>query len=246
MTISDAIKNFFRDNERYTKLMLEEKTSFFIKLLIFSFVIKNFFFILSPHTFPEELSFENVGITSPTIAEYLFSSIISLYISFLVSLPILAFNIKHRLSLFITFLTNIIFGLVISLPFLYNSKSLNYLSFILIPVVFLILSIKITKEDYLYLLKTSISLNIISAVFAPFIYLSEITNSEIIYLMINLIASFVYFIYYIKMIKARFDLSIARIILYSIFPLLTYIAVALILTKTEIFSPNIVKMLLYH
>jgi len=110
----------------------------------------------------------------------------------------------------------------------------------------MIFSIIKMKDEYLYLLKTLISLQIVIALSAPFLYLGEILENEIIYIILNLISSAVYVVYYIKMIKTKYELSIPRIIFYSVFPILTYFTLTFSLTKIEIFSSNISKLILYQ
>jgi hypothetical protein len=246
MGILYSIKLFLKDNKKYSEMMQAEKIAFFIKIIILTVVIKNLFLIISPHTFPEELSFEKAGITSPTLLEYILSSIISLYLSFLIYIPILSFNIKNEFSFIKMFLTNIIFTILAAIPFMIKIKAVYSIFFIILPLLFLIFSLKIFRKEYLYLLKTSISLHIITIVFSPFIYLGEVSENEIIYIITNLISSLAYLIYYIKMIKSRFDISIPKIIIYSIFPLIVSFIFGLLLAKADLFSSNTIKLILYQ
>ena len=246
MKISSAIKTFLIDNQKYSKLMMEEKPSFFIKLLLFTFTIKIFFLYISPHNFPEELSFEKAGIISPSLWEYIIAGVFSIYLYFSILLTILAFNIKKELSFLKIFITNTFFGLIILLPFVIKMKTISIFLILILPFLFIIFSLKKIKDEYLYLLKMSISLHIITAIFAPLLYIGEISENETIYIIINLISAAFYFTYYLKMIKSRFDLSIPRILIYSLFPSTIYFIISFLFTKIEFFSSNISKLIIYQ
>lgn len=239
------IQMFFKKTEAYIKDINKLKWSYFITLIVLLLAIKTGFNIISSHNFPPELSFDKTGIINPTVIEYLVSSALSLLINFLIFIPLLIFNIKTGERILKFFLFNLLLLIVFLIPFLLKMP-LVFIAFIFLLLLSAVMIIYRDSEEYLFLLKAMISLSIISIISVPFIFLAEQAKSESFYTLLNIFFAVIYIYFYIKIIKIKYDLSINRIILYSISAGVFSFLFGFILYKSMIFSSNIMKLMLYQ
>lgn len=248
------ITSFLRKPENYAKQIEKIDIDFFKWLVITMIAVKIFFDIISPHDFPPEFSFEKAGIISPVFFEYLISNIIILFINFFIFSPLMLFNIIKENMFFKFIFSNIIIILLTFIPFIlekflpslpYLIKTIYILYLILIPLSMWILISKKNIEKYIFFIKITISVQIISLISEPFMFLSEITRNELIFTIVNIIFGIAYIAYFIKLIKVKFDISVNRIIFYALFSTAFSFAYGFLIYRSEIFNSNIIKLLLY-
>ncbi len=240
------IKNFIKFIKKPSQYSLEiEKInpSFFIWIIAISIFVKLTFDMLSPHDFPKEFSYETAGIFSPTILEYLTSYLLILFINFSIFIPIMLFNIIKDSYFFKFVLFNLTGVLFLSIPFLLKDYHIYFA--ITTPIIIWFLISRINKEKYYTLLKLAISTQIISTISEPFMFVSESVKSEFLFTSINLFFAILYVIYFVKLIKSKFDISINKIIFYSLTSAVFSLIYGFIIYRSNIFSSNIIKLLLY-
>jgi len=239
------IQMFFKKTETYIKDINKLKWSYFITLIFLFLAVKTGFNVISSHDFPPELSFDKTGIINPTVIEYLVSSALSLLINFLIFIPAFIFNIKTGERMLKFFLFNLFILIIFLIPFLLKIPSLS-IAFAFLLLLSTVMIIYKNSEEYLFLLKAMLSLSIISIISVPFIFLAEQAKSESFYTLLNIFFAVIYIFFYIKIIKIKYDLSINRILLYSISSAIFSFLFGFILYKSMIFNSNIMKLMLYQ
>ncbi|HOJ87214.1 MAG TPA: hypothetical protein PLN68_09845, partial [Elusimicrobiales bacterium] len=205
--------------------------------------VKLTFDILSPHDFPKEFSYETAGIFSPTVSEYLISYLLILFINFSIFIPIMLFNIIKDSYFFKFVLVNLTGVLFLSIPLLLKDYHIYFA--ITTPIIIWFLISRRNKEKYYTLLKLTISAQIISIISEPFMFLSESAKNEILFTSTNLFFAILYVIYFVKLIKSKFDISINKIVFYSLTSAVFSLIYGFIIYRSNIFSSNIIKLLLY-
>ena len=237
------IKTFFKKPSEYINQCEKMSVKKLIPLLIFFVLIKLTFDTISPHDFPKDFSFETAQIISPSSIEFLTSYLLSFFISFFVFVPLTVFYIKYEVSILKVLLYTLIFAFMISIPFFLKGF---YIIFVfLVPSALWFLIIRKNTDIYTSLVKIIISMLIISIIAEPFMYLSETLKSDFIFTTINLIFAMLYIIYFIKLMKTRFDLSVLKIFFYSIASVLISVIYGFLIYYAHIFPSNIIKLLIY-
>ncbi len=234
--------NFIKKPVSYAENINQIENVFFVFIIALYIFIRFSFDLFSPHDFPPELSFEKVGIVSPEYWEFLISYILTFFISFSVFSTTFMININHSTN-FLKFLT--INFLLFSL-FLYPllTKSFFLLFTIIIPFI-LFFIIRKAMDDLISFMKIFITLYIIGIIFEPLLFIAEYFKIETLFMVIYLIFSLTTIIYYIKLIKTKFDLSINKLLFYSLVSYFFSFLYGLLLHKANIFTSNITKLLIY-
>ena len=238
--MKNPIVDFFKKPEEFVK-NASGKTIFMI--FIVNFLVKTSYNILSSHKFPPEMSFDFVGIVNPTIIEFILSHLISGFLFFGVFLIFLVIHINEKTLLKI--LVDLITA-SLSLFFISNyskTSSFIYLGFILPMLIFFL---KRNFTTYVMSLRIMISIQILNIISTIILYLSEILSSNILFITTLFIYSILSFGYFVKLFRASYELSIKRIIFYSIISISVAIICGFAVHKLQIFSQNTIKLILYN
>ncbi|HOL63310.1 MAG TPA: hypothetical protein PK103_08110 [Elusimicrobiales bacterium] len=230
---------FIKKPSQYSLEIEKINPSFFIWIIAISIFVKLTFDILSPHDFPKEFSYETAGIFSPTVSEYLISYLLILFINFSIFIPIMLFNIIKDSYFFKFVLVNLTGVLFLSIPLLLKDYHIYFA--ITTPIIIWFLISRRNKEKYYTLLKLTISAQIISIISEPFMFLSESAKNEILFTSTNLFFAILYVIYFVKLIKSKFDISINKIVFYSLTSAVFSLIYGFIIYRSNIFSSNIIK-----
>lgn len=237
------IKLFLKNPQNYVAEIKNIKTNFFVMIVLFFLIIKIIFNYSAPTDFPPDFSYEKAGIVNPSLIDFIISSLISAFINFFIFAPIFIIGIKklERTSKFILFsITFTIIGIIFASI---KIKTITVISVIIIPVILYFL-IKKYIIDYIFFVKILVSLEIIQIIAKPLISISQHLKSEKLFTLTNIIFAIVYLLYLLKTIKSRYEITIPKIILVSLFSFLLSIIYGFIIYSSQIFAQNTITLIL--
>lgn len=240
--MKDIITKFLKKPVEYSREIEKVPLKFYLYIIALSIILRITINLISPHNFPQEFSFKTIGIYSPTLSEYIISSILLVLINLMIFTPLMLVNIIVDSSFLKFIFLNAFFMIILLIPIFMKGY---YVLFIMAFTIFLIILIIKNIEKYYVFFKIITSLGLLTIIFTPFVFLSEILESESLFTIFNLLSGIIYLIYLVKTIKAKFDISIIKIIIYLTSSFVISFLYGFLLYKSAIFSTNIIKLLLY-
>ncbi|MCX7905210.1 MAG: hypothetical protein N2446_00740 [Elusimicrobiales bacterium] len=239
-TIIDLTKTFFSKPEEFVK-NLNFKTTIYI-FLTHSFV-KITYNLISSHPFPPEMNFEFSGIVNPKITDFILSYFISefLYLGIFLSIVTILISEKFLNKILIS-----IFFISFSIYSIFKSSKIILTLYLIILILATLVLIKKNIKNYLISLKILISIHIISIISTFLIYFSEIISSNILFMVILFLYSILSFGYFVKLFIANYDITVKKLIIYSLIAIIVAISYGISITKLDIFNPNTEKLILYN
>ncbi|MCX7641512.1 MAG: hypothetical protein N2Z20_02625 [Elusimicrobiales bacterium] len=212
-------------------------------ILLINSIIKVIYNIISSHPFPPEMNFEFSGIVNPTITDFILSYIISefLYLGIFLSVMTILISEKFFIKTSIT-----IFILALSIYSIFKGTKLILILYLTLVIFILFIFTKKNIKNYITSFKILISIHIIGIISTILIYFAELLYSNILFMTILFIYSILSFGYFVKLFVANYDISVKKLIMYSIIAAIITISFGISLTKIDIFSSNTKKLILYN
>lgn len=217
------------------------------KKLLFIFLLntatKTTYNMISSHPFLPEMNFEFAGIVNPTIWEFITSHLISDLLFFGVFLTVLVVHMREKISLRI--LLDVIIA-VVSILFISNYSKSSAFIYLSVITLILLFFLKRNFNEYLISLRIMISIQIFNILSTILLYISELFSSNILFIATLFIYSILSFGYFIRLIRASYEISVKKILLYSIISLTVAVIYGFAIYKADIFSTNTIKLILYN
>ncbi len=214
-----------------------------IILFISAMIVKIAYNIISDHSFPAEMNFEFAGISNPKLYEFILSYLISEFLFLGIFLSAFLINIRKKAIISLTI--DILLVSILSFTLLSHSKIYIPLS-LLATITALTFFISNMIKEYIISVKIMISLQIFNIISTILLYISEIISSNTLAITVLFVYSIISFAYFIKIFRAFYDISVKRLIISSIPPIIISVLCGFVIYKANIFSPNTVKLILYN
>lgn len=238
--MKNTIIDFFRKPDWFVK-----NTSGKTILIIFltNLVVKTTYNVISSHKFPPEMNFDFAGIVNPSIAEFITAHFISDFLFFGIFLIYLTIHINEKIliKIFVDLIT-----ITLSIIFILNYSRPVAIIYIASIILLSLFFLKRNYSNYITSLKIMISIQILNILSTMLLYISELFSSNILFIATLFAYSILSFGYFIRLLRSFYEVSVKKIMFYSIISIIVAVIYGFSIHKADIFSENIIKLILYN
>ena len=244
-TMTNNAKELLLKPEAFFKNLKTNKINWIFPLSVyFVYIIFNSLFLnYRPLNFPNELAV--LDILNPSFlfyfgVQFFWGTLISVIFAVSVIFLIKFYTFKFSLAL-VSCLISVIAG-----TYILNNFD-NFLLPVALLLIFLALSVLIIRTNvngFIYLLKATFSVNLISFLFLPILFISVFLKSENLFLISNLIMAVWLLILFVKAVKTISAMSVIKTILIFCFSAIGAFGALYLLSKINLLSDNTFKVIL--
>jgi hypothetical protein len=238
-------KNLLLKPEDFFQNLKENKINWIFPIVIYiTYIIFNSLFLnYRPLDFPNELAALNI--VDPSFLfyfgiQFFWGTLTTVIFVALAVFLIKFYNFKFSIALF-SCVISVIAGV-------YILKILdNFLLQSILLSIFISVSVYIIRKNtnnFLFLLKAGFSVNLISILFLPILFLSVFLKSEIFFLISGMIIAIWLLILFVKTIKTISTMSVLKTILIFAFSAIGTFGMFYLLVKINLLSENTFKVIL--